>query len=89
MALVSLVVRFIYAAYCKRHFAECCFVWGFDRRLLYKMFVFSGWAFLGNGSFVLKEHGVNILLNIFCGPIGKCRSRNHVSGNGCDNLVCQ
>ena len=69
MALVSLVVRFIYAAYCKRHFAECCFVWGFDRRLLYKMFVFSGWAFLGNGSFVLKEHGVNILLNIFCGPI--------------------
>lgn len=27
MALVSLVVRFIYAAYCKRHFAECCFVW--------------------------------------------------------------
>ena len=59
MALVSLVVRFIYAAYCKRHFAECCFVWGFDRRLLYKMFVFSGWAFLGNGSFVLKEHGVN------------------------------
>ena len=24
---------------------------------------------MGNGSFVLKEHGVNILLNIFCGPI--------------------
>lgn len=32
------------------------------------MFAFSGWAFLGNGSFVMKEQGVNILLNMFCGP---------------------
>ncbi len=68
MVLVALVVRFMYAVYCKHLFEECRFVWGFDRRLLSKMFVFSGWAFLGNGSFVLKEHGVNILLNMFCGP---------------------
>ena len=68
MVVVSLIIRFIYALYCKRHFAECHFVWGFDKRLLSRMFAFSGWAFLGNGSFVLKEHGVNLLLNIFCGP---------------------
>lgn len=69
MVLVSLIVRSIYAIYCKRHFVECRFAWGFDKQLLSKMFAFSGWAFLGNGSFVLKEHGVNILLNIFCGPV--------------------
>ena len=68
MVIVSLIVRSVYAIYCKRHFEECRFVWGFDKQLLSKMFVFSGWAFLGNGSFVLKEHGVNILLNMFCGP---------------------
>ena len=68
MVVVALVVRATYAVYCKRHFAECRFVRGFDKRLLSRMFVFSGWAFLGNGSFVLKEHGVNILLNMFCGP---------------------
>ena len=68
MVVVSLIIRFIYAVYCKRHFEECRFVRGFDKGLLSKMFVFSGWAFLGNGSFVLKEHGVNILLNMFCGP---------------------
>ena len=69
MVLVSLIVRSVYAIYCKRHYMECRFVLGFDKQLLSKMFVFSGWAFLGNGSFVLKEHGVNILLNIFCGPV--------------------
>lgn len=68
MVLVSLIVRSIYAVYCKRHFEECRFVWGLDKQLLSKMFVFSGWAFLGNGSFVVKEHGVNLLLNVFCGP---------------------
>lgn len=32
------------------------------------MFSFAGWAFLGNGSFVLKTQGVNIVVNLFCGP---------------------
>lgn len=68
MVIVSLIIRSVYAIYCKRHFEECRFVWGFDKQLLSRMFVFSGWAFLGNGSFVLKEHGVNLLLNMFCGP---------------------
>ena len=68
MVVVSLIVRSVYALYCKRHFTECHFVWGFDKRLLSKMFVFSGWAFLGNGVVVLKDQGGNILLNIFGGP---------------------
>lgn len=68
MVIVSLIVRSVYVIYCKHHFEECRFVWGFDKQLLSRMFVFSSWAFLGNGSFVLKEHGVNILLNMFCGP---------------------
>lgn len=68
MVVVSCVICVYYVFYCRRHFEECRFVMTFDRRLLSRMFVFSGWAFLGNGSFVVKEHGVNILLNMFCGP---------------------
>lgn len=68
MVVVSLIIRFIYVFYSKCHFKECRFVWGFDKRLLLRMFIFSGWAFWGNGSFVLKEHGINLLLNMFCGP---------------------
>ena len=68
MVVVALIIRFAYAIYCKRHFEECRFVWGFNKQLLSKMFSFSGWAFLGIGSSVLKDHGVNVLLNMFCGP---------------------
>lgn len=69
MLFVALMVRMAYAIYCKRHFAECRFVWGFDKRLLSKMFVFSGWASLGNGVIVLKDQGTNVLLNLFGGPV--------------------
>lgn len=68
MVIVSLIVGLFYAFYCKRHFKECCFTLSYDRNLLLRMFTFAGWAFLGHGSFVVKEHGVNILLNMFCGP---------------------
>lgn len=68
MMMVALLVRSIYAVYCKRHFPECHFIWTFDKRLLSQMFSFSGWAFLGNGVVVLKDQGTGILLNIFGGP---------------------
>lgn len=68
MVMVSCVICLSYVLYCKRHFEECHFILEFDIRLLSRMFTFSGWAFLGNGSFVVKEQGVNILLNMFCGP---------------------
>ena len=68
MAAVALIVRSIYAVYCKRHFAECRFVCGFDKSLFSKMFRFTGWAFLGNGAIVLKDQGSSILLNLFGGP---------------------
>ena len=32
-----------------------------------KIFSFSGWNFIGAASGVLKDHGVNILINLFCG----------------------
>lgn len=69
MVVTSLIVRSVYTIYCKRHFEECRFVRGFDMKLLSKMFVFSGWAFLGNGVVVLKDQGSNVLLNLFGGPL--------------------
>ena len=69
MVITALIVRSLYAVYCKRHFAESRFVWSFDRRLLRSMFTFSGWAFIGNGAVVLKDQGTTVLLNLFGGPV--------------------
>jgi O-antigen/teichoic acid export membrane protein len=38
-----------------------------DKALLKEMTSFAGWNFLGNGSWILNNQGVNILINIFFG----------------------
>lgn len=33
------------------------------------MWAFTGWNFIGGTALVLKDQGVNVLLNLFFGPI--------------------
>lgn len=65
---VALMVRGIYGWYCKAHFEECRFRLTFDKALTKEIFGFAGWNFIGASSGVLRDQGVNVLLNIFCGP---------------------
>lgn len=64
---VALLMRSIYATYCKRHYEECTYHFVNDKQLLKEMTGFAGWNFLGNGSWILNNQGVNILINIFFG----------------------
>ena len=68
MCAVALSVRLTYGVYCKRHFAECRFRWYFDTVLFRDIAGFAGWNFIGSSSGVLRDQGVNMLLNVFCGP---------------------
>lgn len=64
---VSLLMRSIYATYCKRHYEECTYHFVKDKRLLKEMTSFAGWNFLGNGSWILNNQGVNMLINVYFG----------------------
>ena len=67
LMLTALAIRWVYALYCNRHFEECRFGMDFDRGLMKQMLSFSGWNFIGSSSAILRDSGVNILLNMFCG----------------------
>ena len=69
MCAVAVSVRLMYGRYCKKHFTECTYRFRWDKELLRRMFGFAGWQFFGSGSYILMTQGVNILLNIFYGPI--------------------
>lgn len=68
MAAVVLCVRMAYGFYCRRNFTECRYRPVFDRPLIREMFSFAGWNFIGVTSSVLRDHGGNILVNLFSGP---------------------
>lgn len=69
LCLTSLIIRLIYTFYCKKNFKEAHFKWKFDLTLLKDMFGFAGWNFLGNISGILRSQGINILFNIYNGPV--------------------
>lgn len=69
MCVIAVSVRLMYGYYCKKHFTECVYSFHWDKNLLKRMFGFAGWQFFGSGSYILMTQGVNILLNIFYGPV--------------------
>lgn len=69
LTCVAVILRLIYGFYCKRHFEECSYHFVHDKALLKKMAGFAGWNFIGSAAGVLRNQGVNILLNMFCGTI--------------------
>ena len=68
MAGVVLIVRTAYIIYCRANLPDCRFRPVFDRDLLKEMFSFAGWNFVGVTSGVLRDHGGNILVNLFSAP---------------------
>lgn len=68
LAAVAVSVRVIYTVYCRRSFAESQYRYVVDRQLIKEMFTFSGWNFFGITSSMLADQGVNMVLNVFCGP---------------------
>ncbi len=67
LLIVALIIRFVYAYYCKRHFKECTYRFIYDKEALREMAGFAGWNLIGSSAGVLKDQGVNIVVNLFCG----------------------
>lgn len=67
--MVQLLIRFCYSYYCNRHFEESKYHHIWDKALFKEMTGFAGWSMFGNLSGVLFGQGLNMLLNVFFGPV--------------------
>lgn len=65
--IAAIIVRFSYSLYCERHFKECRLEICFDKDVMKGMMAFSGWNFIGSSSAILRDQGVNVVINLFCG----------------------
>lgn len=66
---VQLLIRFIYSHYCHKHFEETHFSLKVNRVLFKEMSGFAGWSFCGNLASILLTQGINMMLNVFFGPV--------------------
>ena len=69
MFLAQFIIRQIYSIYCHRHFPESKFRIIKDVPLFKEMVSFSVWNLFGNLASVGAGQGVNIVLNMFFGPV--------------------
>lgn len=69
MVCVSLVMQSMYWIYCYHHFSECRVYPSFKKQCWKEMSGFAGWNGIGCTAAILKDQGVNVLLNLFFGPV--------------------
>lgn len=69
LLLIQLLIRWIYARYCSKKFPESHYHHHIDKPLLKEMSSFAGWGMFGGLANVLYTQGLNILLNLFFGPV--------------------
>ena len=66
---VSFTMICVYRVYCIKHFEEARFTFVWKKDILKPMLGFSGWDLFGNLSVMARTTGVNMLMNIFHGPL--------------------
>ena len=69
LAAVQVLIQVIYAVYCNRHFSECHIRWVADGKLFKEIFSFAGYNLFGGFAAVSSNQGLNMLLNMFFGPV--------------------
>lgn len=67
--VVILLMVLVYACYCYKHYHECRVKFEWHPDIFKSMMKFSGWDLYGNASVAARTQGVNILLNLFFGPV--------------------
>mgnify|MGYP001777914879 CR=1 FL=1 len=66
---IQLFDRIIYGVYCRKHFEETRSKPYFDKKQFKEIFAFAGWTMNGNLAVIGYTQGLNILLNMFFGPV--------------------
>lgn len=69
LVCINITLQCIYQIYCRKHFEECAIRTSWHKKHFKEISSFTGWNFIGWTADLLKDQGVNILLNLTFGPI--------------------
>ena len=85
---VALFTLLMYIIYAKKHFEEISIEKKFHRTTFKEMLSFSGWNIFGTLGQMMKNQGVNLILNFFFGPVvNAARGIANQVNSGLQNFV--
>lgn len=86
LIFTSLIITVIYVIYCLKRFKESRFKFVWDFNIFKDVFSFSSWTLFGSVSYICNTQGINLMLNVFFGPIANAA---YSIGNQIKSLVNQ
>lgn len=69
LAIFSIIPKIAMILYCSKKYSETAIFPYWNKNLFKELFSFSGWNIYGTGVWMANQQGINILLNIYFGPI--------------------
>lgn len=69
LTVISLFDFAFYFFYCKRNFKEIRLRLVFHKNIFKSMLCFSGWNLFGSFSNMMRDQGINLIMNLFYGPV--------------------
>ena len=66
---ITILNLILYVIICKRKFSTCSISLNWNKTNLKSLLSFGGWGMMGSLAYTLQNQGINILLNMFFGPI--------------------
>jgi len=66
ITVIDFIVYYVYAKY---HFREIHLTFLNSNDKIRSMLSFTAWGVLGTLSYLIREQGVNLVINVFCGPV--------------------
>lgn len=67
--LLNVIIFFTYYFFARFKFEEIRFKFVFYKKLFWELLTFSSWNLFGKFAVMVKEQGLNMILNLFYGPI--------------------
>lgn len=69
LCLIQIIIRIVYTIYCRRKFSVSKISFSFNLLKIKELYSYTGWAMFGGISFMIRTQGLNVLLNMFFGPV--------------------
>ncbi len=70
LCIISIFIRFIYQIYCRSQFIECKKVkLSIKSNISKNLLTYSGWNVVGSFALILRQQGINIVINLFFGTL--------------------
>ncbi len=69
LLIISAIIAICYRYYCVKVFDNCKYVFCWSKEIIGEVMGYTSWSLLGNLAWTMNGQGMNVIINLFFGPI--------------------